>query len=120
MKKIIQIVLVSISIFTMQLGIAQTSSLPSTHFINSAAPHLPVMVRYDNVGTVFYGINHLYKSVENETSIKNWIKNYPEEFTNYKVAMSKYLKDTDYSMLTDSEKETYCDLKSQWLMISQL
>lgn len=115
MKKVLKSIIVCMALMTAQFSYGQTSSAEVT----TAAPNLPKMLRYDNVGEAFNGTNHQYKLTENETSIKEWMTNFPDEVISYKKAIEEYLK-TDYTTLTESEKNTYDDLKSQWLMFSQL
>ena len=115
MKKVLKSILVCAALIATQFSFAQTSSTT----IAEAAPNLPAIVRYDNTGDKYYGANHEYKKEENETKLKEWATNFPAEVEAYKTAIESYLK-TDYSTLSDNEKETYDDLKSQWLMFSQL
>ena len=115
MKKVFKTILVCVALIATQISFAQTSS----NSVTEAAPNLPEMVRYDSVGNEYHGVNHSYKTEENEASLKEWATSYPAEVEAYKVAIESYLE-TDYSTLSDSEKETYDDLKSQWLMFSQI
>lgn len=115
MKKVFKTILVCIALLATQISFAQTSSSSVTE----AAPNLPEMVRYDNVGDKYYGVNNEYKNDENVSSLNEWIANFPAEVEAYKAAIETYLA-TDYSTLSDEDKATYDDLKSQWMMFSQL
>lgn len=97
---------------------AQNNDLPANHVIKVAAPHLPKMER-SNGGKVFYGEKHTYK-LENKAALEKWMGQYPAEAVAYKAAITKLLNETDVNTLSDQEKELYYDLKSQWLMASQL
>lgn len=115
MKRTLRSIIVCMALVATQFSYGQTSG----NTITTAAPNLPKMERYDNVGEAYNGTNHQYKLTENETSLKGWMTNFPDEVVSYKKAIEEYLK-TDYSTLTEGEKETFDDLKSQWLMFSQL
>ena len=93
--------------------------LPEAHPIAKAAPHLPLMVRYEGQGIVFNVENNKYKFEANEGRFKNWMKTYPTELLHYKEAISSYLKNTRIAKLSDENKQLYIDLKSQWLLILQ-
>ena len=101
------------------VGFSQTQPLSKDHPIAIAAPNLPLIVRFDGTGTEFHGEKYSYNKESNESGLKTWMKNFPDEFKNYKIAISDYLK-TDPSTLSDSDKEVFTDLKSQNLMIIQL
>lgn len=88
--------------------------------IVNLAPHLPKMLRYDGSDKAFYGVKHTYKSGQNENNLKEWIKKYPEEAEKYKAEAAKFFESMTEETLSGVEKELYCDLKSQWLMFSQL
>ncbi len=98
---------------------AQTTDLPKDHPIKIAAPHLPLLERHTGEGQAFYGEKFVYKS-ESQVKIKEWAGAYPAELEAYKVAIEKYLKDTDPATLSETAKETYYDLKAQSMLISQL
>lgn len=98
---------------------SQTMPLTADNPIAIAAPHLPLMIRYDGVGRVFYGENTTYKFEINDSNLRTWIKNYPDELVTYKDAASKYLKTAESTLLTAGNKELYQDLKSQYSMIIQ-
>lgn len=99
---------------------AQTTPLPKDHPVKVAAPNLPEMVRASaSEENVFHGLGHSY-SKANEATVKAWIAKYPTELESYKTAISIFIKDSESKTLTDSEKETYRDLKSQYFMIIQL
>lgn len=85
-----------------------------------AAPNLPKMERSTEGGKLFYGVKFTYKADENKKTLKDWTVNYPSEVVDYKVAIAKYLKDTDVSKLSAADQNTFYDLKSQWLMVMQL
>lgn len=102
------------------VGWSQSVLLPSDHPIAIAAPHLPALLKYDGVGKAIYGDKYSYKREENMVNIKEWIRNYPEEVTKYKAAINEYLKHADPSLLSGNDKELYHELKSQWMMVSQM
>ncbi len=106
-------------LFISYCGFAQTAPLPANHPIALAAPHLPLIIRFDGVGKEFHGDKYTYNLESNLQNIKDWIKNFPDELNSYKGAIATYLK-TDLSTLSDSDKEIFTDLKSQWFMIAQL
>jgi hypothetical protein len=99
---------------------AQSAPLPDGHPIKIAAPHLPLMVRYSGSGRIFYGDNNIKYLFENTDVTKTWATNYPSELAAYKVAIDKYLKETDVTLLANDQKDVYYDLKAQWAIISQL
>lgn len=109
-----------LTLFLSSFLFAQSTPLPGDHPIAIAAPHLPLILRHDGTGVVFYGERFTYKKEQNETNLRNWIKTYPEEVTKYKVAIAAFLKDTEVSTLTEAQAALYCDLKSQYLMFMQL
>ncbi len=102
------------------LSWSQPVSLPKSHPIAVAAPHLPAIMRYDGAGSKFYAGDLVYKNEENHSNLKEWMKNYPAEVAAYKTAVALYLKSTNPAVLFNSEKELYSDLKAQSLMISQI
>lgn len=102
------------------LGWSQPVSLPKNHPIAVAAPHLPAIMRYDGTGSKFYASDLVYKNKENHSILREWMKNYPAEVVAYKTAIASYLKSTNPSVLSGSEKELYSDLKAQSIMISQI
>ena len=99
-------------------GFSQTQPLSKDHPIAVAAPNLPLMVRFNGTGTEFHGEKYSYNKESNESAFKNWIKNFADEYKSYKTAINDYLK-TDPSTLSDSDKEVFTDLKSQYWMLSQ-
>lgn len=99
-------------------GNAQTTV--SENPVTQAAPHLPKMERSTAEGRLFYGEKFTYKAEENEKTLKEWSVKYPSEVIDYKIAMAKYLKDTDVSKLSAADQNTFYDLKSQWIMSIQL
>jgi hypothetical protein len=99
-----------ISLFVSSIVLGQTKALPDDHPIAKAAPHLPLMVRYKGSGNAFHGEKYVYQKEENESKIREWIKRYPSEFTQYTGVISSFFK----------EKEIHNDLMSQWIMIRQL
>lgn len=106
-------------LFSVIVGFSQTQPLSKDHPIAAAAPHLPLIVRFDGTGTEFHGDKYSYNKELNEAALKTWIANFADEFKSYKSAISDYLK-TDPATLSDSDKDVYSDLKSQFWMISQL
>lgn len=117
MKKIllfISIILCSV------MGFSQLGPLPKDHPITLAAPHLPLIVRFDGIGGEFHGEKYSYKKEQNTANFKSWVASYPQEVTPYKDAMAGLIKSTDVSLLSDSDKETFTDLVSQYWMIIQL
>ena len=88
--------------------------------VMQAAPHLPEMLRSNDGDKLFYGVKYTYKADENEKTLKEWSVNYPNEVDSYKVAIAKYLNDTDVTKLSAADQNTFYDLKSQWLMATQL
>lgn len=108
--------------FTMSLS-AQSESEAITASDNpviKSAPHLPVMERSTEEGNLFYGAQFTYNKVDNEKALKEWSENYPNEVASYKIAIDSYLKNTDVSKLSAADQNTFYDLKSQWLMATQL
>ncbi|MHA6246369.1 hypothetical protein ACXYMU_00405 [Pontibacter sp. CAU 1760] len=99
---------------------SQSTPLPSNHPVKVAAPHLPPILRHDGTGKPIYGDKYAYDRDRNITQLKNWIKLYPEEISDYKRAINDYLSHSDEEALSGNEKELYHDLKSQWLIFSQL
>lgn len=114
MKQVIKTILVCIALVATQISFAQTANP-----VSIAAPNLPEMVRFDNTGEAFNGENHQYKSTENIASLNEWATRFPTEVITYKAAIELYLA-TDSATLSGTDKETYEDLKSQWIMFSQL
>ena len=98
---------------------SQNLPLPEAHPIAIAAPHLPLMIRYEGQGIVFNIENNKYKFEGNEGRLKNWMKTYPDELSKYKDAIAIYLKNISFRKLANENKELYIDLKSQWLLITQ-
>ena len=99
---------------------AQTTPLLKDHPVKIAAPNLPEMVRASaSEENVFHGLDHSY-SKANEATVRAWILKHPSELESYKTAIIIFIKDSEAKTLTDSEKETYSDLKSQYFMIIQL
>lgn len=99
---------------------AQTTPLPKDHPVKVAAPNLPEMVRASaSEENVFHGLGNSY-SKANEATVKAWIAKYPTELESYKTAISIFIKEAESKTLTDSEKDTFSDLKSQYFMIIQL
>lgn len=115
-KRLLCIVILSSFFLT---AFSQSMPLPSDNPISIAAPHLPLMIRYDGTGKVFYAENTTYKSELNQSNLKDWIKNYPDEVSRYKIAIGTYLKTADTGGLTTENKEIYRDLKSQYVMVIQ-
>lgn len=97
---------------------AQTSEVKNP--ILEVAPNLPKMIRATEGSNLFYGAKFTYDNLKNKSALKQWSIAYPEEVTNYKVAIAKYLEETNVSTLTTSEQDTFYDLKSQWLMSMQI
>lgn len=116
MKKLLKTFVIGVALIASQSVFAQSSS----DAVLEAAPHLPTMVKAEAEDTdVFNGVNNAYKNDLNLESLKAWAEAYPSEVTAYKEAMESFLT-TDYESLSDSEKEVFNNLKSQWIMFIQL
>ena len=98
---------------------SQNVPLPKAHPIAIAAPHLPLIVKYEGQGIVFNVENNKYKFEGNEGRFKNWMKTYPEELAKYKDAIAIFLKNSPTNKLNTENHQLYVDLKSQWLLIVQ-
>lgn len=99
---------------------ANAQTTVSENPVLQAAPNLPKMERSIEKGELFHGEKFTYNKVGNEKALKDWSVNFPSEVVNYKVAIAKYLKDTDVSKLSAANQNTFYDLKSQWIMSIQL
>lgn len=99
-------------------GMANGQTPVSENPVIKAAPHLPKMERATDDAKLFHGEKFTYKA-DNEITLKEWVTKYPSEVEAYKVAMEKYLKDTDVTKLSAVDQDTFYDLKSQWLMALQ-
>lgn len=97
----------------------QDLPLPINHPIAIAAPHLPLMIKYDGQGLVYTIENTRYKFDVIERDVKSWMRNYPEELVKYKAAIYSFLKIKQPITLPADRKNIYNDLKSQWLLIAQ-
>ena len=111
--------LLIILLFAGFFGFSQTAPLPKDHPVALAAPHLPLITRFDGTGTEFHGDKYSYNLESNTKNMKDWIKSFPDELETYKTAIALYLK-SDASTMPDADKEIFTDLKSQWFMIIQL
>jgi len=115
------VLLSTLLLLTISISQAQTGpDIPSDHPISIAAPNLPKVTRHDGLSDAFYGYNYVYNLGENESNLLDWKENYPVEYENYVKVASEYFSTTDESTLSDTGKEVYADLKSQWLMLNQL
>ncbi|NMM49662.1 hypothetical protein [Marinigracilibium pacificum] len=92
----------------------------SEHPIAVVAPHLPQLLRFEGTGNSFYGVERQYQSDNNINRLQAWITNFPEEYSSYKGKIEEYLASVDQEALSNSDLEIYYDIKSQWLMLSQL
>jgi hypothetical protein len=90
---------------------------PIDETIAVAAPHLPVIRKWDGSGDSFKFKRNTY--LYDEKILKTWIQTYPDEFTNYCIAMKTLLKNTKESTLTPIMKTIYTDLKAQYFMIKK-
>ena len=99
---------------------AYTQTTAIENPVIQAAPNLPKMERSTDGKILFHGEKFTYKKDENEKTLKKWSLNYPSEVAAYKIAIGKYLKDTDVSKLSSTDQNTFYDLKSQWIMSLQL
>jgi hypothetical protein len=93
------------------------TSEPIDESIAVAAPHLPVIQKFEGSGNSFK-----YKKIRyqyDEKTLKTWIQTYPEEFTNYCIAMKALLNETKESSLSPVMKAIYTDLRAQYLMIKK-
>lgn len=102
------------------VAFSQKSPLPANHPVALAAPHLPLIVRHDGSGAIFYAEKFTYKSEINVSNLNDWIKNYPSEVISYKDAIAQYFKSTDSAKLTSDDADQYFDLKAQYLMFQQI
>ena len=91
--------------------------IPIDETIAVAAPHLPVIRKWDGSGDPFKFKKNTY--LYDEKILKTWIQTYPDEFTKYCIAMKTLLKNTKESTLTPIMKTIYTDLKAQYFMIKK-
>lgn len=101
-------------------AVSQNQPLPKSHPVSLAAPHLPLIQKYDGTDVRFYGEKYSYNGEKSKSVIKLWMANFPSEVIAYKEAMVQYLNRIDLTTLSENDKEVYSDLKSQWNMIIQL
>jgi hypothetical protein len=94
---------------------AQNVPKPIDADIAIAAPHLPAVAKFDGSGTSFQYGNQFYKY--DVSTIKEWIKTYPDEFPKYSIAMQALIKDTKASALPTGMQTIYYDLQAQYNMI---
>lgn len=92
--------------------------IPIDESIAVAAPHLPAIQQFEGTGDSFKYKKNTYQY--DERILKTWIQTYPEEFSNYCIAMKALLKDTRKASLSPIMKAIYTDLKAQYFMIKKI
>jgi hypothetical protein len=91
---------------------------PIDESIAIAAPHLPIIQKFDGSGSSFKYKKNTYNVDEN--ILKLWIQTYPKEFDDYCVAMKILLKETKTSSLSPIMKTIYTDLRAQYVITKKI